>query len=225
MDEFDFKEEKTNQPKFKFGSAVLNLGSLIALISTLCAGGYFTQIFLNPQSSLNPLPPATTAVAEPPSATLELLLTETPTETPTATSEPPTATPTQQPVISFGIQDGSPAALDSSVFHPELACNFMGVAGQAFGLDDTPITGLRVQVTGMLNGEPVDKIGLTGAATQYGSGAYYEIQLGATPVASENTLQIVLLNDQGQPVSTATAFTTYVSCQQNLILINFEALP
>jgi hypothetical protein len=115
--------------------------------------------------------------------------------------------------------------LDSSVFHPELACNFMGVAGQAFGLDDAPITGLRVQVTGMLNGEPVDKIGLTGAATQYGSGAYYEIQLGATPVASENTLQIVLLNDQGQPVSTATAFTTYASCQQNLILINFKALP
>jgi hypothetical protein len=225
MDEFDFKEEKTGQPKFKFGSAVLNLGSLIALISTLCAGGYFIQIFLDPQSSLNPLPPATTAVAELPTATLELLFTDTPIQTPTATLEPPTATPTPEPVVSFDIQDGSPAALDSSVFHPELACNFIGVTGQVFGLDDAPITGLQIHVTGTLNGEAVDKIGLTGAATQYGPGAYYEIQLGNTPVASDNTLQIVLLNEQGLSVSTATAFTTYANCQQNLILINFKALP
>ncbi len=221
MDEFDFKEEKTSGSKFKFSSALLNLGSLIALISSLCVGGYFTQIFLNPQSGLNPLPPATTAAPEFPTATL--LFTDTPTLTATVTLEPPTATP--EPVISFDIQDGSPAALDSSVFHPELECNFMGVAGQAFGLDDAPITGMRVRITGTLNGETVNKTGLTGAATQYGSGAYYEIQLGNTPVASDNTLQIVLLNEQGQPVSTATAFATYASCQQNLILINFKALP
>ncbi len=221
MDEFDFKDEKPSKPGRKFGSALWNLGSIVALISTLCAGGYFTQIFLDPQSGLNPLPPATTAAAELPTATLELLATETPTQTPTSTSEP-TATP--EPLSSFGIQEGSPVALDSSVFHPELACNFMGVAGQVFGLDDAPITGMRVQVTGTLNGEPVDKIGLTGAATQYGPGAYYEIQLGNAPVASE-TLHIVLLNEQGQPISETTAFSTYGSCQQNLILINFKEQP
>ncbi len=224
MDEFDFKEEKVSGSKFKFGSALLNLGSLIALISTLCAGGYFTQIFLDPQSSLNPLPPATTAAPELPTSTLESLLTDTPTQTVTATAEPLTATPTPELVITFGIQDGTPAALDSSTFHPELGCNFMGIAGQAFGLDDTPITGWHVQVTGTLNGEAMNKIGLTGAATQYGAGGY-EIQLGNTPVASDNTLQIVLLNEQGQPVSATTAFTTYASCQQNLILINFKARP
>lgn len=218
MDEFDFKDEKPSKPPRKFGAAVWNLGSIIALISTLCAGGYFTQIFLDPQSGLNPLPPATTAAAELPTATVELFASET--ATATATPEP---TATAEP-ISFAIQEGSPAALDSSVFHPELGCNFMGVAGQVFGLDDAPITGMSVQVSGTLNGEPVDKTGLTGAATQYGPGAYYEIQLGDAPVASE-TLHVVLLNEQGQPISASTAFNTFDSCQQNLILINFKEQP
>ena len=218
MDEFDFKEEKPKRPVKKFGSALLNLGSLITLIAALCTGGYFAQIFLDPQSSLNPLPPPTTEVVlELPTATVALF-TETPTETPE-----PTATP--EPVTSFGIQDGSPVALDASVFHPELACNFLGVAGQAFGLDNVPITGLRVHITGTLNGEPIDKIGLTGAATQYGPGSYYEIQLGSTPVASENTLQIVLTNEQGEQISQPVAFSTFESCQQNLILINFKEQP
>ena len=89
----------------------------------------------------------------------------------------------------------------------------------------TPITGLRVHFTGTLNGEAVDKIGLTGAATQYGPGAYYEIQLGTAPVASENTLSVVLQNDQGQQISTPMTFSTFDSCQQNLILINFKERP
>jgi len=217
MDEFDFKDEKASKPPRKFGSALWNLGSIVALISTLCVGGYFTQIFLDPQSGLNPLPPATSTVAELPTATLELLASQTPTDTPE-----PTATP--QPVTSFGIQTGSPAALDSSVFHPELGCDFAGVAGQVFGLDDAPISGMRIQVAGILSGEPIDKIGLTGAATQYGPGAYYEIQLGNAPVASE-TLHIVLINEQGQPISESTAFSTFDNCQQNLIFINFKELP
>lgn len=222
MDEFDFKEEKPKKPAKKFGSALLNLGSLITLIATLCTGGYFAQIFLDPQSSLNPLPPPTTeAVLELPTATIALF-TETPTETATATLEP-TATP--EPITSFGVQDGSPVALDASVFHPEAGCNFLGVAGQAFGLDDAPITGLRVHITGTLNGELIDKIGLTGAATQYGPGSYYEVQLGNTPVASENTLQIVLTNEQGEEISQPLAFSTFESCQQNLILINFKEQP
>jgi hypothetical protein len=224
MDEFDFKEETAPKPRKKFGSALWNIGSLITLFGALCTGGFFTQIFLNPQSSLNPLPPIVTLTA---SATLEatateiLLATETPTEVPTATLAPPTATP-DAPGGFFGIQEGSPAALDASVFHPELACNFMGVAGQAFGLDDAPITGLRVQISGTLNNEPVDKLSLTGAATQYGGGAYYEVQLADAPIASSNTLQIVLLEGNGQQVSAPVLFSTSDSCQQNLLMINFK---
>jgi hypothetical protein len=224
MDEFDFKEESGPKPPRKFGSALWNIGSLITLIGALCTGGFFTQIFLDPQSSLNPLPPVVTLTAtDTPQATATLLVpaTDVPTETPTATLAPPTATP-DAPGGFFGIQEGSPAALDASVFHPELACNFMGVAGQAFGLDDAPITGLRVQITGTLNNEAVDNLSLTGAATQYGGGAYYEIQLSDAPIASTNTLQIVLLDANGQQVSAPVLFSTSDSCQQNLLMINFK---
>jgi hypothetical protein len=225
MDEFDFKEDKPAKKSRKFGAAIWNLASTLLVLATLCIGAFFVFLFLNPQSQFNPLPPVTntpavaatqTSILPTAEATLE------PTATPTATPEP---TSTPEPITMFGIQEGSPVALDASVFHPELACNFMGVAGQAFGLDDAPITGLRVQVTGTLNGEAVDKLGLTGAATQYGPGAYYEIQLADAPSASEGTLQIAVFNEAGQNVTAATAFSTFADCTQNLILINFKQLP
>lgn len=222
MDEFDFKEEKPRKPKGKFGSAVLNVGSLLTLLASLCSGGYFLQLFLDPESEWNPLPPVTATIAATqtsvlPTGTLE----------PTAEAQPsatPEPSPTVQPLI-YNLQDGSPAYLDATLFRPEQACNFMGVFGQVFGLDDVPLTGVRVQVVGTLNNEAVDKLGLTGAATQYGAGAYYEIQLGNAPLASENALQIVLLNENGEPLSSSTAFSTRGECNQNLILINFKQIP
>jgi len=88
-----------------------------------------------------------------------------------------------------------------------------------------PLAGLRVQVTGTLNGEPVDKLGLTGAATQYGPGAYYEIQLANAPVATDGALQIVLLNEAGQPLSSPVSFSTRAECNQNLVMLNFKQQP
>ncbi|MGH2582113.1 MAG: hypothetical protein ACRDFQ_04370 [Anaerolineales bacterium] len=216
LDEFDFREEQAKQPG-KFGPVVLNLASLITLLASLCAGGYATQIFLDPQSSLNPFPPAATSI---PSATPEP---PTPEPTPTFTLEPsPTVDETGG---FFQIQSGSPIALDSSIFYPELACNFLGVHGQVFGLDFAPIANLRVRVTGTLNGQAIDTVGLTGTATQYGSGAYYEIRLGEAPVASNNELQIVVEDKAGTSVSTPISFSTFDSCQQNLIQINFSEQP
>jgi hypothetical protein len=220
LDEFDFKEEKPKK-QFKLGSAMWNMASLFTLLATLCAGGWFTQIFFDPQSGLNPLPPvATAAPAQPtdillPSATSEAAPTEAP------TSEPPTATP-EAAVNSFQIQEGSPVALDSSVFHPELGCNFLGVAGQVFDVNGTPVNGLRIHITGMLAGNPISELGVTGAATQYGTGSYYEIQLADAPTVSEGTLQIAVLDESDQPISPLVTFSTTDSCQQNLILINFS---
>lgn len=217
LDEFDFKDEKPKK-QFKIGSAMWNVASLFTLLATLCAGGWFTQIFLDPQSGLNPLPPVATAALTQvvlPSATNESAATE------TATSEPPTATP-EAAVNSFQIQEGSPVALDSSVFHPELGCNFLGVAGQVFDVNGMPVNGLRIHVTGTLAGNAVSELGVTGAATQYGTGLYYEIQLADTPTVSEGTLQIAVLDANDQPISPRVTFSTTDSCQQNLILINFS---
>ena len=203
-------------------------------------GAYFTFLFFDPYSEFNPFPPAPPAASTLPTASptaLEPLVEDvaetaeaepaTSTPEPTATSVPatPTMALTHEPGSYYEIQPGSPVALDSSIFHPDLGCSFLGVAGQAFGLEDTPIPGLRVQVTGVLDGESVDKLGLTGAASQYGSGSYYEIVLADEPIASEDELEIQMVDADGLPASDAFSFSTFSSCEQNLILINFKALP
>jgi hypothetical protein len=245
MDEFDFIEKKAKR-RFKLGAALLNLLSLGILLATLAVGAYYTFLFLFPYSEFNPFPPAAPAASTLPVASPTALEPEsdelaaeaateaaveeaTATNTPeaTATDVPATATitPTRAPGSYYEIQPGSPVALDSSIFHPDLGCSFLGVAGQAFGLEDTPIPGLRVQVTGMLDGESVDKVGLTGAASQYGAGSYYEIVLGDEPIGSNESLEIQIIDEDGLAASDAFSFSTFASCGQNLILVNFKALP
>jgi hypothetical protein len=124
----------------------------------------------------------------------------------------------------YEIQEGSPAYLDSSVFHPDLACNFMGVAGQAFGLDDTPMPNILVNVSGELAGDQIEISALTGAATHYGSGSYYEVQL-ADEALEVDDLSIVLTNLDGEEISDSYTFDTSSSCDENLVLINFKAQP
>lgn len=238
MDDYDFIEKKPKR-RFRIGSALMNMVSLGLILATLCVGGYYALIYLNPESEFNPLPPSAVGSAPPASPTaLEPQIAEATTEestaTATSTADPPTATtvpatatvtPTREPGSYYELQPGSPVALDSSIFHPDDGCKFLGVAGQAFGLEDTPIPGLNVWVSGLLNGEVVDKLGLTGAASQYGAGSYYEIILADEPIASEDSLNIQLLDADGVPASDAYAFNTFASCEQNLILINFKALP
>jgi hypothetical protein len=219
-DEFDFKEEKPKK-RSKLGAAFWNCGSLFFFLATLAAAGFMVLLFMNPFSEFNPLPPIPpTAI---PSST-PTLAPVTPTETATATPEPSATATVDVAGGFFQIQEGSPALLDSTIFHPELACNFQGVAGQAFDLNGNPVSGLHVQVTGTLGEVTIDKIGLTGAATQYGAGAYYEVQLGTQPIASETTLQVTLLNASGGPISTPFLFSTTASCQENLVIINFSEI-
>lgn len=237
MDDFDFIDQKPKR-RFRLGAALLNLISLGLFLATLCVGGYYALLYLDPQSEFNPFPPPASGIAPAASPTvLEPLIqevTEEPTVAatntplpPTATTVPatPTITPTRAPGSYYELQPGSPVSLDSSIFYPDLGCSFLGVAGQAFGLEDTPIPGLNVWVNGLLNGEVVDKLGLTGAASQYGAGSYYEIILSDEPIDSEDSLQIQILDADGVPASDSYGFSTFASCEQNLILINFKALP
>ncbi len=241
MDEFDFIEAKPKK-RFRLGAAFLNLLTLSIVLATVATAAYFVMIYLYPYSEFNPLPPVqiVASIVEP-TATVELVqLTEEPTATATLTETPeptftlpptntplpgsPTPTATRAPGTYYEIQEGSPAYLDSSVFHPDLECNFLGVAGQAFGLDDSPVAGLFVQIIGALEGEVIEKVGLTGAATHYGTGSYYEVQLASSPSDAEGMI-ISLLSESGEAISDPQSFDTSSSCEENLILINFKALP
>jgi hypothetical protein len=169
-----------------------------------------------PASTSTPRPTATL----PPTATPFTLITPSPTvnlETPTVSPTPP--------------KGGYPFVIDSrplavpNLAHPDLACNWIGVAGRVVDMSGGPKTQLIVVLGGTLGGKPVDangiKFSLTGVAPAYGQ-AGYEFVLGDKPVASKGTLWIQLVDQSEIPISEKVYFDTFDSCEKNLIVISFK---
>jgi hypothetical protein len=153
-----------------------------------------------------------------PTSTLFTIATATPSPTVTIT---PTATipPGGYP---FELQKGSPIAI-ANIYHPELACNWMGVGGQVVDMSGAPVTGLIVRLGGDLPGVKFPEVfmSLTGVALNYGRSGY-EFTLANEPIASNDSLWIQLLDQAGVPISEKVFFDTYKSCDKNLIIINFN---
>jgi hypothetical protein len=249
MDAFDFKVELAQAKRVarrSYTDLIWNILTVILLIMTVCVALAFISIMIDPYTVFNPFkPPTLPALASSATVTptsrneLPSTWTPEPTEEPTATSTPrpsatplptdtpipvlpsetPTAGPT--PVFSFALQQGSPQTIPN-IYHPDLGCNWMGVAGQATALNGGPATGLIVQVGGSLPGQLFEsRISLTGAVTQYGQ-AGYEIPLADKAIDSKGTLWIQLLDNANLPFSDKIYFDTFADCQKNLIVINFQ---
>lgn len=245
MDAFDYTELPT-RPKINFGKIIWNFLTVVLILATLVVGTIFLTIFINPYTSLNIYPPPTlfptlalpTATPTPkelpptwtPEATDTPLPSETPemTDTPEATDTPevteapdePTPTATSLP---YALQAGSPTPINSEIFHPDLGCNWMGVAGQVFSLSGDQVIGLAVELGGSLADVEIQLLSLTGAAIQYGPGGY-EFTLATETIASQDTLYIRLLDQAGLPFSDKIYFSTFDDCEKNLILINFNQI-
>lgn len=219
---------------------------LLAVLAVVCV---FLVLFTNPYSAFNPFPPPTQAlpVGLPtetptqamitlppswtpiPSATLPSTETPTPTETLPATPTPITLTPTPTATLPppsggypYEVRTGSPRAIPN-IYHPELACTWMGVGGQVVDMNDAPVTGLIIRLGGEASGIEFDEntYTLTGVALNYGR-AGYEFTLADQPVASSGELWIQLLNQAGVPLSEKVPFNTFADCEQNLIIIDFK---
>lgn len=222
-----------------------NTLSIIMLAAMVFVGIIFLVIFVNPNSPLNPFPPVSlpaaitlptetparptfpatwtataalvTATVAPPATEIPVV-SATPVEsvsiTPTATRKTGTST------YSFTVQT-DPSPISSVLYRPEWGCDWLGLAGNAVDLQNSPVTGIRVQVGGFLGGNSVDILSLTGTALQYGR-AGYEFTLAEKPIASTGTLWIQLLDQSDLPLSDKIYFNTYDSCEQNLIIINFK---
>lgn len=247
MSDYDYEEEAD----LNVGALILNILTVVVLLITLCMGTVFLTIFINPQSSLNPAsPPTAQPTLPPPSPTPIARQTLPPTYTPapptetpppTATDIPgPTLTPSPSPTlfvlisrtpvavteppdtsnVSFELKEGSPLAIQNFA-RQDLGCNWLGVAGHAFDMAGSPLTGITVHLTGSLAGTPVDILSLTGTAQQYGAGGY-EFTLADRPIASTDTLRIQLLDQAGLPFSEVVSFDTFEDCNRNLILIDFQ---
>jgi hypothetical protein len=169
--------------------------ALLVLILTACsvmvspiqdANPTETPVVPNVTATATILPSETAIPTETATATLEPTQTPAPTETPT-TVPTATITPTEPPRV-YEVQPNTPV-LGQNFGHADLACNWLGVAGQVFGKDSKPVKDLVVVVDGVWNASPVELLGMTGAAIAYGPGGF-EVKIADKPVDSKATLYI-----------------------------------
>lgn len=249
MQDYDYLNE--DQPKRDSLGLVWNVLTALVLLTVLCVVLVFLVIFIDPTSGLNPFqPPTPIPTISLPTATPTALInleatwtptiTSVPTETPTLTLAPtdtplptetpfavftPLPSPTGAEVIRgmpFIVGAGTPVTTSSIAFHPDVGCNWLGVAGQVFDLSGAPISGQQVRIKGTLAGTPIDMLSLTGLTDAYGSVGFYEFNLGDKPIASKGTLSVQLLDQAGIAMSDKIYFDTYDNCEKNLIFVNFK---
>ena len=250
-DVFDYiEEEDDDAPKPVDRSGIVwNILTVLVLLTAVCVGVVFLTIFLNPHVSYNPFPPSVMPVrAElaPPTPTPPKVLpptwTPAPTGIPTNTSLPEEPEVADTPVPTVGdtgeetendepvggmpvvLHDGSPQYIPATSFHPDLGCNWMGVAGQVIDVNGAPVQGLIVEVGGTLAGKNIGNptiLQATGLAIAYGE-AGYEVKLADEPIISTHALWIQVLDQAGLPLSDKIYFDTYQDCDKNLIIIYFK---
>ena len=147
-----------------------------------------------------------------------------PTNNPASPQDNPTGIPEILPTpyiyTRYLLQSGSPTWVENFI-HPEAGCNWMGVGGQVFDHEGNSISNLFVKLTGTLNGEAVELLALTGGAINLGQGGY-EFKLSDHPVASTQTLWISVFDKDGNAISDSVAISTYDSCEQNFMIVNFS---
>ena len=137
---------------------------------------------------------------------------------PTETQVPQlTATP-----LPFVLQTGTPAYIKNFA-HPSLKCDWLGIAGQVFAEDGTPMINKVVVATGKINGKPIEIIGVTGIpeADIYGPGGF-ELKIADQVFSSEKALSIQVFDLEGLPISNSIPIDTFSDCEKNLIIINFQ---
>jgi len=245
MDE-DFDFDGTQTRRSTGPMQVWDILSVLVLILTVCLVGYFAMIFVNPASSLNVMrpggglfgnPPPTLTVTplqlQPtwtPSPTLELTPTDTPRPTYTLPPSPtsfslvpptktprPSATPTK-PKAAFS---GSVTQLESTIIHPDLACNWAGIGGTVVDTNNSPVIGTVVVLRGTLNGSSIEQQTVSGINKEYGPSGF-EFVLGNAPVASDKTLFVQLVDQQNIPLSDPVQITTSTDCSKNLVMVRFK---
>ena len=111
--------------------------------------------------------------------------------------------------------------MSSSYYHPDAGCNWMGVAGQAVDMNNSPVLYLTIHISGVLAGKVIDYYSLTGTAPNYGQ-AGFEFVLGEKAIASSDAVWIQLMDQQNLPMTNQVKITTYNDCAKNLVMIRFK---
>jgi hypothetical protein len=243
--DFDYNPQVETSKSAPLKLEIWDLLSVLILLMTCGLVIYFGMIFINPSSSMNPLPPVIVTAYQSPTPTITPLgldATWTPQPTPILS---PTATlaPTFTPIpsaTSFSLTPASatpkatntPKApfsatvdeVQSDIF-PHLqaaACNWQGVGGSVVDANNSDIIGMTVRLVGSYNGKTIDNITVSGISTDYGRSGF-EFMLGTTPVTSKGSLYLQLLDQtSGLPLADNVYINTSSDCKKNLVLVHFK---
>jgi len=240
---YDFDDTPPPPPKTPIRLDMWDMLSILVLLVTLCLGAYFAAVFITPNASYNLLNPARN---QPPTPTITQIQppatwtptpsgpTETPTLTlvPTFTLEPSptlvslitpsvTPTPTKTPKAPFS---ATVTYIDSTIIHPEAACNWQGVAGTILDANNADMLGIAVRLTGFYNSKTKNELTVSGIAPAYGKSGF-EFFLSTVPVGSDGLLNIQILDQAGLPLSDNIPINTYGDCTKNLVLVKFKKNP
>ncbi len=179
-----------------------------------------------PEASAQPTNTATPRGTATHTLTPSLTPTWRPTNTPTSTPTPtqtPTETPTPGPSpTASSTRSAYPFTMDknSPIFTANYAnnagCNWLGVAGQVFDLEGNPVPAGAYMIWVTESG--INYQTFTGGAPAYGPSGW-EVFLNDRPRVATHRVQ--LFTPSGTPVSQVIEFSTWASCSQNLVLINF----
>jgi hypothetical protein len=238
---FDFEKDEGPVERPRSRLNVLDLFTVLALLAAIALAAFMAYIFLFPQSSLNPLRPRIPTPFVFPTATITPLQleatwtptlvsgTDTPTLAPTITLMPsptsvslvpPTKTPpaSATPRAPYG---ATVTAIESTIIHPEQGCGWFGIGGSVVDSSNAPVLYMTLRLTGSINGQPVEKLTVSGTALDYGQ-AGFEFELGKTPLASNKLLILQLFNQAGQRQADDIPIVTFDDCNKNLILVRFK---
>lgn len=241
-DDFDF--DGTQSRRSQAPMQMWDILSILVLLLTVCLVGYFALVFINPASQLNFLPPGAgpfgnqvpTFTVTPlqlqstwtPSPTLAVTPSNTPrpTITPLPTNTPfslvpPTKTPKPSPTPKAPFSAPSVTQVESTVIHPDLACNWAGIGGTVVDANNSPVIGTVVVLRGTLNGSTIEQQTVSGINKEYGPSGF-EFVLGSAPVESNKTLYVQLVDQQNIPLSDPVQITTSTDCSKNLVMVRFK---
>jgi hypothetical protein len=216
------------------GNFILNILTLVVVLAIIAAGVSFVTVFFNPYTSYNPFPPPTVpaklgtpTATSTPAQPLPTAWTPTPSRTPPPTDTPvPTATDTPVPTFTpttvpppFALQPGNPVRIPNIA--NDKSCDWMGVGGQIFNLQNQPIANLGIHLEGELEGEVVNLDAVSGSAPDIGPSGYV-FDLADQPISSEGLLWIQLNDGAGMPLSEQIFFNTSDNCNENFVMINWR---
>ena len=135
---------------------------------------------------------------------------------PTATLNP------VPPLPEDGVRYRADAVIYKKNFaYPDKGCNWMGVAGQVLDGAGKPVSNLVVVAEGVLQGEEILRVDITGLHGAYGPGGY-EVELGNFVVATTNMIYITVYDLDGSVLSSPVSIATRADCNQNLLILNFQ---